>query len=131
MKKISWSNKTLMHINEDTQSILIFECFILGVASIWWWMLLTHPLHCHLITITVVCFLRLMYIYLQFIFYTIAAQVNEKSKLRVREALDKDKPRHMSLALDGWSQHHHGYIGAITSKYTCLPSKRLIYFDLV
>ena len=47
---------------------------------------------------------------------TNVAQIYEKSKLRVREALDKDKPRNMSLSLDGWSQHHHGYIGAITSK---------------
>ena len=43
-------------------------------------------------------------------------QIYEKSKLQVREALDSDKPKYMSLALDGWSQHHHGYIGAITSK---------------
>ena len=94
-------------------------------------MLLTHPLHCHLITITVVCFLRLIYIYIKFIFHTNVTQIYEKSKLRVREALDKDKPRYMSLALDGWSYHHHGYIGAITSKYTCLPVEILIFLSCI
>ena len=35
----------------------------------------------------------------------------ERVKSRVKERLNSDSPPSFSIALDGWSQYHHGYMG--------------------
>ena len=44
-------------------------------------------------------------------------QIYDNSKQKIKKQLEDDKPRKISLGLDGWSQHHHGYIGCIASQY--------------
>ena len=39
----------------------------------------------------------------------------DKGKARIKEYIEDEKPEYVSLALDGWSIHHHGYMGAIAS----------------
>ena len=43
-------------------------------------------------------------------------QVYVKGKATLRAILAKDPPQHASLALDGWSHKHHGYLGLILSE---------------
>ena len=45
-------------------------------------------------------------------------QIYDKGKARIKKYIEDEKPEFVSLALDGWSIHHHGYIymGAIASK---------------
>jgi hypothetical protein len=38
-------------------------------------------------------------------------QVYEKGVNTVKAMLRDDEPQFIAAALDGWSQHHHGYIG--------------------
>ena len=45
----------------------------------------------------------------------ILCQMYTKGKATVKEALEKDNPSTISLALDGWTAHHHDYLGAIAS----------------
>ena len=40
----------------------------------------------------------------------------EKGRATIRQFINDESPQFVSLALDGWSQHHHGYIGSIASK---------------
>ena len=35
----------------------------------------------------------------------------------IKQYVEEEHPEYVSLALDGWSIHHHGYMGAIASKY--------------
>ena len=42
-------------------------------------------------------------------------QIYDKGKATVKQYLDTDSPQYASLALDGWSVHHHGFMGAISS----------------
>ena len=39
-----------------------------------------------------------------------------KGKATIEQYIVKEHPEFVSLALDGWSIHHHGYMGAIASK---------------
>merc|ERR1719239_48475 len=41
--------------------------------------------------------------------------IYKKGRATIKEFIDKEKPEFVSLALDGWSQHHHGYMGAIAN----------------
>ena len=45
------------------------------------------------------------------------SQIYDKGRLTIKQFIDKEKPDFVSLALDGWSVHHHGYMGAIASKF--------------
>ena len=44
------------------------------------------------------------------------SQIYTKGKTTIHQFITDEKPEFVSLALDGWSQHHHGYIGSIASK---------------
>ena len=48
-------------------------------------------------------------------------QIYDNSREKIKKQLKKDTPKHISLGLDGWSQHHHGYIGCIGSWYYLIP----------
>ena len=37
--------------------------------------------------------------------------------MTIKQFITKESPDFVSLALDGWSVHHHGYMGAIASSY--------------
>ena len=41
------------------------------------------------------------------------SQIYTKGKTTIHQFITDEKPEFVSLALDGWSQHHHGYIGSI------------------
>ena len=38
-------------------------------------------------------------------------QVYVKGVETIKTMLQEDEPQFVAAALDGWSQHHHGYIG--------------------
>ena len=44
------------------------------------------------------------------------SQIYEKGRATIQQFIEEDAPEFVSLALDGWSAHHHGYMGAIASK---------------
>ena len=48
--------------------------------------------------------------------FIISSQIYAKGKVTIKQFIEKDEPEFVSLALDGWSIHHHGYMGAIASK---------------
>ena len=50
-------------------------------------------------------------IYLDFACNLLSLQVYEKGVDTVKAMLLDDEPQFIAAALDGWSQHHHGYIG--------------------
>ena len=37
-------------------------------------------------------------------------QIYDKGKARIKKYIEDEKPEFVSLALDGWSIHHHGYM---------------------
>ena len=43
------------------------------------------------------------------------SQIYNKGKATIKNFIAKEKPQFVSLALDGWSAHHHGYLGSIAS----------------
>ena len=47
--------------------------------------------------------------------WNILFQIYDNSRKKLKTKLEEDKPKHISIGLDGWSQHHHGYIGCIAS----------------
>ena len=43
-------------------------------------------------------------------------QIYTKGKAKIKQFIDEEKPEFVSLSLDGWSVHHHGYMGSIASR---------------
>ena len=61
---------------------------------------------------------RRLLIKVSFILYCITKnllQIYDNSRQKIKKKLQDDKPKYISIGLDGWSQHHHGYIGCIAS----------------
>jgi len=50
-----------------------------------------------------------------FYYRSLLAKIYNKGKAKIKDFIAKEKPQFVSLALDGWSAHHHGYLGSIAS----------------
>ena len=49
--------------------------------------------------------------------FPLLSQIYEKGRVTIRQYLENEKPEFASIALDGWSIHSHGYVGAISSTF--------------
>ena len=53
-----------------------------------------------------------------FYYRQLLKKIYTKGKLAIKNFIQKDSPTSVSLSMDGWSQHHHGYLGAIANYIT-------------
>jgi hypothetical protein len=53
-----------------------------------------------------------------FYYRQLLLKIYDKGKVKIKQFVDNENPAYVSLSLDGWSAHKHGYIGAIANYIT-------------